>query len=66
MKRLIFVLPVFLVLMGCPKDEPVVDLIPAEPTIVGRWKYISLVYYENNVLLDSEIVEHIADCPTLF
>ena len=31
---------------------------------MGRWKQISLVYYENNVLLDSDVVQHIADCPS--
>ena len=36
MKRLIFVLPVFLVLMGCPKDEPVVVPTPARTNHCGE------------------------------
>ena len=61
MKKLILLVPILLLLMGCSSEEE--DVQPTTYTIVGKWKHIKVEYYENNLLVETEIAEHFPNCP---
>lgn len=57
----ILLFPFLFLLAGCPSDD---EIIPSNAEIIGKWKHERIEYYENNILVETEIVEHISNCPS--
>ncbi|CAM3830217.1 lipocalin family protein [Flavobacterium gelidilacus] len=59
MKKII-TFSLILILFSCtPENEPDNQIV----SIIGKWKLLKIDYYENNLLIETEIYEHITQCP---
>ena len=59
MKKIITLSLIFIIFSCTPDKESDNKAV----SIIGKWKLLKIEYYENNFLVETEIYEHIAQCP---